>query len=133
MPTKEENSNVKKKNANTREITFYSQKCKSVVSVFGKAAKSLADKLENDENILHYTSKIAFETNASGIPIIGIRQSYIKEQWLSDFSVELIDGAIYIIEAIDAEDLKKKSEVEKLELSRRYWNSKGIKWKLYVV
>ena len=123
---------MKKKNANTREITFYSKKCERVVSVFGTAAKSLAEQFENDQKFLRYTSKIPVEINASEIPVIGIRPSYIRVPWLSDFSVELIDGSIYIIEAISESDLCKRAEVEKLELSRRYWGAKGIKWKMYI-
>ena len=71
--------------------------------------------------------------NPSEIPLIGIRTSYLKEDWVSDFSVETIEGEILIIEAIAESKLKKKSEVEKLELSRRYWLSKGAKWKVYIV
>ena len=37
-----------------------------------------------------------------------------------------------IIEAISSNDLEKKSEIEKLELSRRYWASKGIRWRVCI-
>lgn len=124
---------MRKKKGSGREITFFSKKCGCVISVFGSETRALAEKLENDGGVLRYESGIPLLINPSEIPLIGIRTSYLKEDWVSDFSVETIEGEILIIEAIAESKLKKKSEVEKLELSRRYWISKGAKWKVYIV
>lgn len=123
---------MKKKKSNGREITFYSPKCGCAVTVFGTAARDLAERLEKDDSVLNYKSKIPFTVNPSETSVLGIRSSYIHEEWVSDFSVETIEGAVMIIEAISSNDLEKKSEIEKLELSRRYWASKGIRWRVCI-
>lgn len=124
---------MRKKKGSGREITFFSKKCSHTISVFGSEARVLAEKLEKDDGILKYESRVPLIINPSEISIIGIRGLYLKEKWVSDFLVETIEGEKLIIEAVTEDKLKKKSEIEKMELSRRYWLSKGIKWKLYIV
>ncbi len=124
---------MKRKNANTREVTFFSEKCGEVISTFGTAARALAERLERDGQVLKYQSKVLVHIDPSTTPTLGIRNAYIKEDWFSDFSVETVEGEIYIIEAIFSDDLRKKSEVEKVELSRRYWMAKGISWRLCII
>lgn len=124
---------MQKKRGNGREITFFSKKCGCVISVLGSEARALAEKLENDAGVLKYESRVPLTISPSEVSIIGIRATYLKEDWVSDFSVETIEGERLVIEAVAEAKLEKKSEIEKLELSRRYWRSKGVKWKLYIV
>ena len=123
---------MKRKDSTTREITFYSKKNKKTISVFGKAARALADRLECDDEVIGYISKVPMGINTSEVPLFGIRQSYIGQLWISDFAVALAGRRTRIIEAITAKELGKRAEVEKLELSRRYWSQKGIEWRLYI-
>ena len=124
---------MQKRKGSAREISFFSKKCGCVISVFGSEARSLAEKLEKDDGVLKYESRVRLQINPPEISLIGIRSTYLKEDWVSDFFVETIEGDGLIIEAIAEAKLDKKAEIEKLELSRRYWSSKGIKWKLYIV
>lgn len=124
---------MQKRKGSAREISFFSKKCECVISVFGSEARSLAEKLEKDDGVLKYESRVPLLINPSEVSLIGIRSTYLKEDWVSDFLVETIEGNSLIIEAIAEAKLDKKAEIEKLELSRRYWSSKGIKWKLYIV
>lgn len=124
---------MKRKNANTREVSFFSEKCGEVIVTFGVAARALAERLERDPQVLKYQSKVLVHIDPSTTSTFGIRNAYAKEDWFSDFSIETLEGEICIIEAISADDLHKKSEVEKIELSRRYWMSKGISWRLCII
>lgn len=124
---------MRKKKGSGREISFFSKKCDCTISVFGKETRALAEKLENDGGVLRYESRIPLIINPSEISLIGIRAIYLKEDWVSDFLIETIEGERIVIEAVSEDKLEKKSEIEKLELARRYWISKGAKWKVYIV
>lgn len=124
---------MKKENACVREITFFSKKCDCTISVLGKEARALAEKLENDSRILRYKSKIPFTVNPSIVSVHGLRPAYLAEKWVSDFYVETVDGEFAIIEAVSSENLLRKSEMEKLEISRRHWRANGKKWFIHIV
>ena len=55
-----------------------------------------------------------------------IRGEYFREQWSSDFYIRHADGTAAVRELVSAADMTKRAEVEKLELSRRYWAALGV-------
>lgn len=124
---------MRKKKSMTVEITFYSGKCAKNITVLGKEARTVAKLLERDTSVLGYSTMIPFQVNQSEISIVGIRPSYLSENWVTDFCVECADGSKFALEVAAKESMKKRAEIEKLELSRRFWKSRGIKWKVAVV
>lgn len=51
----------------------------------------------------------------------------------SDFYIRHADGTAAVRELVSAADLTKRAEVEKLELSRRYWAALGVSdWKVVI-
>lgn len=62
-----------------------------------------------------------------------IRGEYFRGQWTSDFFIRFSDGTTGVRELVSASDLTQRAEVEKLELSRRYWAALGVHdWKIVI-
>ena len=54
--------------------------------------------------------------------------------WASDFWIENADGTTGIREVVSVAQLVKKSAIQKLELSRRYWKQLDVDdWKIVVI
>lgn len=68
------------------------------------------------------------------VSTVGIRKSYFKLSWASDFLLHYADGRRGIRELVRADSLQKPSTVERLEFSRRYWAATDIdEWKIVLL
>ena len=64
---------------------------------------------------------------------LDIRGEYFKGQWTSDFCIRFTDGTTGVRELVSASGLTRRSEVEKLELSRRYWAALRVSdWRIVI-
>ena len=112
-------------------IAFFSPKCNQTMLVFSKAARKAAMMLEGDVRVQSYETQVPIVINPSNIQTTGIRGQFFDVEWVSDFKVESVD--CYVLEAVGESELHKLVTAEKLELSRRHWNSEGYKWMVVVV
>ncbi len=86
---------MQKKDAKTREITFSSRKNAAIRSVHSKAMRTVAELLENDENVIRYETGIEIDTSLI-MNAIGMRPAYLNEEWTSDFCIYYEDGNIAV-------------------------------------
>lgn len=122
-----------KKNTKAREITFPSPKNEAIRSVRSKAMRMIADILEKDEKVVRYETGIPIDPTL--IPdVTGIRPSYLNEKWISDFRIHYEDGSIRIWEVLEETQSEKKSALEQLEISRRFWKNQNVnEWNIILV
>ena len=65
---------------------------------------------------------------------IDIRKEYFEISWTTDFLLHYVDGSVGIREMVIKSKLSKRSEIEKLEFSRRYWSASDVlDWKIVIV
>lgn len=116
----------------TRDIKFYSKKNEAMVIVHSKEARAYTKYLEDMEHVSSYVAGKAIDpVRLQMISKLDIRGDYFKQNWESDFYVLFDEGTVAVRELTTAEALSKRAEIEKLELSRRYWNSVGVtNWKI---
>ena len=116
----------------TRDIKFYSKKNEAMVIVHSKEARAYTKYLEDMEHVSSYVAGKAIDpVRLQMISKLDIRGDYFKQSWESDFYVLFDDETVAVRELATAEALSKRAEIEKLELSRRYWNSVGVTdWKI---
>lgn len=116
----------------TRDIRFYSKKNEAMVTVHSKEARAYTKYLEDMEHVSSYVAgKPIDPVRLWMISTVDIRGDYFKQNWESDFYVLFADGTVAVRELANADALSKRAEVEKLELSRRCWNSAGVtNWKI---
>ena len=116
----------------TREIRFYSEKNQAMCCVHSAYARDYAKWLEEREDVRGYEVNIALDTAFLGrVNRVDIRGSYLKTDWTTDFKLFFTDGHSGVREIIRKEKLQERADVEKLELSRRYWKAQGIEdWKV---
>ena len=116
----------------TRDIYFFSQKSNQMMCVHSERAREHARRLEEDGGVESY--EVNVQLNIDQYPYLSavdIRASYFQTQWTSDFMVRYRDGRREIQEIVHVEDLKKRAVIEKLELSRRYWELMQVsKWRV---
>lgn len=121
-----------KDKARTRDIYFFSQKSNQMMCVHSERAREHARRLEEDGGVESY--EVNVQLNIDQYPYLSavdIRASYFQTQWTSDFMVRYRDGRREIQEIVNVEDLKKRAMIEKLELSRRYWELMQVsKWRV---
>ena len=119
-----------KDKARTRDIYFFSQKSNQMMCVHSERAREHARRLEEDGGV--ESCEVNVQLNIDQYPYLSavdIRASYFQTQWTSDFMVRYRDGRREIQEIVNVEDLKKRAVIEKLELSRRYWELMQVsKW-----
>ena len=119
-----------KDKARTRDIYFFSQKSNQMMCVHSERAREHARRLEEDGGVESY--EVNVQLNIDQYPYLSavdIRASYFQTQWTSDFMVRYRDGRREIQGIVNVEDLKKRAVIEKLELSRRYWELMQVsKW-----
>ncbi len=117
-----------------RDIKFFSNKNKSLTLVHSEEARAYAKYLEERPEVASYEACRALDPNRlNGLQKTGIRGEYFTQQWTSDFYIRYTDGTYAVREIVRADALTKKAEIEKLELSRRYWASLGIgNWKIVI-
>ena len=116
----------------TRDIKFYSKKNEAMVIVHSKEARAYTKYLEDMEHVSSYVAgKPIDPVRLQMVSKLDIRGDYFKQQWESDFYVLFDDGTVAVRELASAEALSKRAEIEKLELSRRYWSIVGVtNWKI---
>ncbi len=117
-----------------RDIKFYSNKNKSLTLVHSEGTRAYAKYLEERPEVASYEACRALDPNRlNGLQKTDIRGEYFTQQWTSDFYIGFVDGTYAVREIVRADALTKKAEIEKLELSRRYWASLGIaNWKIVI-
>lgn len=117
-----------------RDIRFYSEKNGNVISVHSKAAKQYADKLEADDAVRSYQTCVKLDDWMNRIPLGGVRSSYRACEWLTDFMICDIDGNVKVREIVDLSFVTSLAEIEKLEISHRFWTLGHVDdWKVVVV
>ena len=126
---------MNKSGQKTRDIKFYSKKNDAMIIVHSREARAYTKHLEDWADVRSYVAgKPIDSTRLQLISTVDIRGDYFKQCWESDFYLLLTDGTVAVRELITTSDLTKRAEVEKLELSRRYWRSVGVtNWKIICV
>lgn len=125
---------MRKANVITREIMFVSKKDGQKKIVNNDPEFKFAKQLEEDESVSCYCSSVQLENWFERISLSGIRKAYRETDWLSSFLVEYTDGSKAVFEIVRSYALKKRANIEKLEISRRYWTAVGVdKWQVVVV
>lgn len=123
------------KNQQKREIKFSSPKNNRLLVVNSEAAMSVASKLESDSNVVSYQPNWPLENDAlNRISHVDIRASYFQKVWTTDFRLILRGGVPAVRELVTLNNLSVRAYLERLELSRRYWELLGVtNWKIIVV
>lgn len=123
---------MNKSGRKTRDFKFYSKKNEAMVIVHSKEARAYTKYLEDMDHVSSYVAGKAIDpVRLQMISKLDIRGDYFKQSWESDFYVLFDDGTVAVRELTTAEALSKRAEIEKLELSRRYWSSAGVtNWKI---
>lgn len=118
-----------------RDIKFHSKKNGALVLVHSEEARAYTKYLEERPEIASYEAgKPLDESRLNSIQRTDIRGEYFTEQWTSDFYIRFTDGTAAVREIVKAGALTRRAEVEKLELSRRYWAALGVEnWKIVIV
>ena len=118
-----------------RDIRFFSEKNQKILIVHSEGARAYSKYLEDREEVESYeVGKLLDEGRLHMVSRVDIRGEYISQEWTSDFVIKYQDGITGVREIIRPSDLEKRAEVEKLELSRRYWTLMGVKdWKVVVL
>ena len=118
-----------------RDIKFFSEKNQAVIVVHSEEARAYSKYLEDWEVVESYeVNKRLDEGRLRSVPRVDIRADFLKQEWTTDFYLRFEDGAFGIREIVQPTALQKRAEVEKLELSRRYWTLMGVKdWKVVVL
>lgn len=118
-----------------RDIRFFSEKNQKILIVHSEGARAYSKYLEDREEVESYeVGKLLDEGRLQMVSRVDIRGEYISQEWTSDFVIKYQDGITGVREIIRPSDLEKRAEVEKLELSRRYWALMGVvDWKVVVL
>lgn len=125
---------MEKQMGKIRTIRFFSQKNQEVLIVHSALAKKFAEHLEKDSAVKKYQTNVALENWKEYVSSAGIRKSYLTCEWTSDFLIEDENAQVSVREIVSASDLDKRAEVEKLEISRRYWKSVNVfSWQAVIV
>lgn len=126
---------MEKHRKHTRVIKFLSEKNGIVVKVLTQYARKYADVIESMPNVKSYeTLKILDKDRYNFINTVDIRKEYFDADWQTDFVLYYNDGSIGIRELVLYDYLYKRSTIEQLEMSRRYWMSTDISdWKVVVI
>ena len=117
-----------------RDISYHSGKNGGMAVVHSEAARAYSKYLEERPEVASYEAcKPLDATRLNSVQKTDIRGEYFQGQWASDFFIRFADGTTGVRELVSAADLTKRSEVEKLELSRRYWAARGVSdWRIVI-
>jgi len=117
-----------------RDISYHSGKNGGMAVVHSEAARAYSKYLEERPEVASYEAcKPLDATRLNSVQKTDIRGEYFQGQWASDFFIRFADGTTGVRELVSASDLTKRSEVEKLELSRRYWAALGVSdWRIVI-
>lgn len=116
----------------TRDFQWWSAKNNALIRVHSQAARDYGKWLEGQPQVEAFEAGKALELERlPHVTPTGIRKLYFQTQWCSDFYIRFADGRIGVRELAPSAALDKQAEVEKLELSRRYWAAMSITdWKV---
>lgn len=118
---------MKRASRKLREIRFYSEKCGRIICVNSYAEQEYAKRLEADDRVENFTENCYLERDRfQHINPVGIRSSYLQQEWKTDFLIRRQDGTQAVREVASEDDLSKATILEQLELSRRYWEAAGV-------
>lgn len=125
---------MEKASIKTRDIIFYSKKNDAMVCVHSQTAREYAKWLEKQDWVESYETNYPLElAKFPHVNPVDIRPDYFKFQWVSDFYLRYVDGRIGIREVVKKDALLKRSVVEKLELSRRFWVALDVaEWRVII-
>lgn len=115
-----------------RDFQWWSGKNGALIRVHSKSARDYGKWLEGQPQVEAFEAGKALELERlPNINPTGIRKLYFQTQWSSDFCIRFTDGHIGVRELAPSSALDKQAEVEKLEISRRYWAAMDITdWKV---
>ena len=118
----------------TRDIQFWSEKNQQMICVHSRRARDFAKYLEQQSWVKTYQTCVPLALDKlPHVNPVDIRKEYLNMEWTTDFVIRIADGQITVREFVDTQDFSKKSIVEKLELSRRYWAVLDVAdWKLVI-
>lgn len=118
-----------------RDISFKSEKNQTIVCVHSREVREYARLLEQDSNVISYEVCYALELERyQFVNPLDIRKDYLNMRWTSDFVLNYKDGTIGIREITTEDSLTKRSTIEQLEFSRRYWSiSQAADWKVVIM
>lgn len=125
---------MEKARVRTRDIRFYSEKNQQMVCVHSRRARDFARWLEQQAWVAGYETCVPLSLDKlPHVNPVDIRKEYLNVEWTTDFVIRTADGQMAVREFVAAQDFSKKSVLEKLELSRRYWSALDIAdWKLII-
>ena len=126
---------MQKNNPKSRMFRFYSPKNEKVVVVRTVDARDFARWLDEQDWVLSYVPSVPLDPEqVRSVCASGIRRAYATESWCTDFHITGVDETQIVREILLRRFLDKKSEIEKLELSRRYWMARGVTdWKVVII
>ena len=111
----------------TRDFQWWSVKNGALIRVHSQTARDYGKWLEGQPEVEAFETEKALELERlPHVTPTGIRKLYFQTQWCSDFYILFADGRIGVRELAPSSALDKQAEVEKLELSRRYWAAMDI-------
>ena len=118
-----------------RDIIFKSNKNQKVMCVHSREAREYAKVIEEDPRVLTYEINVQLDMKKYVyVNPIDIRKEYFEISWTTDFLLHYVDGSVGIREMVIKSKLSKRSEIEKLEFSRRYWSASDVlDWKIVIV
>lgn len=106
----------------------------ALMTVTSGTAQQYAEILEHDPEVVSYETQYELMNLTMKISLNGIRKNYLEERWQADFYIVYTDSSVGIQEIVTVDDLAKKSEIEKLEMPRRYWAVLNVEnWKIVVI
>ena len=119
----------------TRDFQWWSAKNGTLIRVHSQTARDYGKWLEGQPDVEAFEAQKALELERlPHVSPTGIRKLYFQTQWCSDFYIRFADGRIGVRELTASAALDKQAEVEKLELSRRYWAAMDITdWKVVLI
>ena len=117
-----------------RDISYHSLKTGGMVVVHSEAARAYSRYLEERPEVASYEAcKPLDAARLNSVQKTDIRGEYFRGQWTSDFFIRFSGGTTGVRVLVSASDLTQRAEVEKLELSRRYWAALGVHdWKIVI-
>ena len=118
-----------------RDIRFRSMKNGCVMIVHSAETRAFCKYVEERTEVVSYEVGKALDPGRlKAVSRVDIRGEFFKQEWETDVYLQYEDGTVGIREVVRRSDLDKRAEIEKLELSRRYWKLFGVTdWKVVVM
>mgnify|MGYP005752476089 FL=1 len=115
------------KAANLHEYRFFSPKSLTMVVAYSTWARDYAKWLEGEDWVKSFEVNIPLDRRRYDTVLpADIRKTYFDTDWLTDFKIITNDSRTLIREIVTRAQMKKRSCVEKIEFSRRYWKNTDI-------